>query len=77
MTIKAQISAIISQPDPILNGAVTSVTENSIFVSSSNGLKEFQVDSPSSYKVGDTVKFQGPNFLGRIPNDLTTTIYVV
>lgn len=77
MTIKAQIGAIVARPDPIMKGGVTAITENSIFVSSSNGLKEFQVDSPSSYKVGDTVKFQGPNFLGRIPNDLTTTTYVV
>jgi len=77
MTIKAQISAVITKPDPILKGAVTAITERSIFVSSTNGLKEFQVDSPSSYKVGDTVRFQGPNFLGRIPDDLTTTTYVV
>jgi hypothetical protein len=77
MSIKAQISAVISREEPIQKGGVTAVTDNSIFVSSTKGLKEFQVENPSAYKVGDIVKFQGPNFLGRIPSDLTTKIYVV
>lgn len=77
MTLKAQISAMVTKPTPVLKGTVTSVSEQSIFVSSPVGLKEFQVDNPSAYKVGDSVKFQGNTYLGRIPSNLTSTSYVV
>lgn len=77
MTIRKQLQAMIMLPDAVMRGTVDEITEKSIFVSSPVGRKEFQVVNPSTFKDGDKVKFQGNTYLGRIPPELESTIYVV
>lgn len=77
MTLKAQINAVLGAAPPVRQGAVVRITERSIMVSSSQGLKEFQVDNPGSYNSGDLIKFQGNTYLGRVPSNLTSKTYVV
>ena len=77
MSSNDRLRRIVVPREPVLRGGVVGVQENSIYVSSSAGLKEFQVSSPSSYKVGDGVKFQGNNFLGRLPSDAASKVIVV
>lgn len=65
------------QTPKVVRGKVTRVSSGSIFVSSPNGLKEFQVDNAPSYKVGDTVRFQGNTFIGRAPSEDSGRIVAV
>ena len=77
MRMKRKLAKVIDSRQPVYRGKVQKITESSIFVSSPVGLKEFQVASPSSFSKGDNVKFQGNNYLGRIPNNISGKIYVV
>ena len=61
----------------VVRGKVTQISGASIYVSSPSGLREFQVDNVNSYKVGDTVRFQGNTFIGRAPSDSSTKIVAV
>ena len=76
-SIIGRMQKLVNVPEPVLRGKVTSVRGASIYVSSTVGLKEFQVASPSSYSIGDGVKFQGNNFLGRLPSESSTKVVVV
>jgi hypothetical protein len=77
MTITNQLGAMVTRPVPVEKGEVTSISTNSIYVSSRRGLKEFQVANPSSFRLGDTVKFQGNSYLGKLPSSQSNKIFVV
>ena len=76
-SIHKKMKNLVSSKDPVQRGTVVRTTDSSIFVSSKLGLKEFQVTSPSNYRSGDTVKFQGNSFLGKVPSENTAKIVTV
>jgi len=75
--ISKKLAKIVSTENPVSRGKVTQISDTSIFVSTRFGVKEFQVDSPSSYKVGSDVKFQGNTFLGKLPALTESRVHVV
>ena len=77
MTIRKKFQNYVSIPTPIARGFVTSTGSGSIFVSSPTGVREFKVENPSNYKVGDTVRFQGRVFLGKTSSESESTVVVV
>ena len=76
MTIKGDLKSLVTSVVPVYRGTVESKTETTIIVSSKAGRKEFQVADVTQYQLGDTVKFQGNSFLGKIPA-ASGNVYVV
>ena len=77
MSINGDLRRLLIDPVPVNRGVVSVVTSDSIYVSSSGGLKEFVVNSPATFRVGDGVRFQGNVYLGKLPSKEPGTTYVV
>lgn len=78
MSIKNKLKQTLGvQPSNVRKGKVTAIAEFSIFVSSGAGVREFQVAAPSSFRIGDQVKFEGNTYLGRLPPAGNSKVVVV
>ncbi len=76
MSIKKELRKISTDPAPVNRGQVVKVTGQTLTVTSSEGVKEFQAVS-DQYQKGDYVKFQGNTLIGKIPNSIYSRVYPV
>ena len=77
-TTLSKLKKLLSIEQKQSTGKISKITEQSIYISSNQGLIEFIVPNAfSSYSINDTVKYSGTSLLGKIKSQDNLTRYSV
>lgn len=60
-----EMRRLVAKQETIRNGTITNLRSGSITVRTRSGLKSFAIPENSTFKIGDTVRFQGNVLLGK------------